>query len=344
MNLKQLAASLGLSQTTVSRALNGYPEVSEDTRQRVRDAATLLDYRPNANARRLATGRAGAVGIVYTASEGYGPHTVEFLGGLGARLAEDEIDVLVSTADSIEGELSAYRRAAQTKKVDCVILHSPRPNDPRVPLLQELGIPFILHGRTDSATPIAWLDIDNHAVSERAALYLIGQGHRDIALVNGPRGFTFSAHREAGFRTALSDSGITLHPGLLAHGVFADETGYRLAQTMLERSPRPTAFLASSMMTALGVFRAIRAAGLELGRDVSMIAHDDVFPYLNADTMVPAMSTTRSSIRSAGTRIAELALQLLGGKPADTIHELWPVDLVLRQSTGPGPAQASSRR
>lgn len=339
MNLKQLAASLGLSQTTVSRALNGYPEVNEETRQRVRDAATLLDYRPNANARRLATGRAGAVGIVYTTSEGYGPHTVEFLGGLGARLAEEEVDVLVSTADTIGDELSAYRRAAQTKKVDCVILHSPRPSDPRVMLLQQLGIPFILHGRTDTAAPIAWLDIDNQSVTERAAHYLVDSGHRDIALINGPNGFTFAAHREAGYRAALEASGIKLNPALLAHGVFADETGFRLAQAMLECTPRPTAFLAGSMMTALGVFRAIRAAGLELGQDVSMIAHDDVFPYLNADTMVPSMSTTRSSIRVAGTRIAELVLELIGGKPADSVHELWPVDLVLRQSTGPGPHQ-----
>ena len=72
------------------------------------------------------------------------------------------------------------------------------------------------------------------------------------------------------------------------------------------------------MMTALGVFRAIRAAGLELGKDVSMIAHDDVFPYLNADNMVPSMSTTRSSMRAAGARIAELLLQMQEGKrPAD---------------------------
>ena len=92
------------------------------------------------------------------------------------------------------------------------------------------------------------------------------------------------------------------------------------------------------MMTALGVFRAIRTAGLVLGKDVSMIAHDDVFPYLNADNMVPSMSTTRSSIRAAGARIGDLVLQLLAGKPAASIQELWPVELVLRESSGPPPA------
>jgi LacI family transcriptional regulator len=92
------------------------------------------------------------------------------------------------------------------------------------------------------------------------------------------------------------------------------------------------------MMMALGAFRAIRAAGLELGRDISMIAHDDVFPFLNPDRMVPTMSTTRSSIRAAGTRIAELSIEMLNGRAAESIHELWPVDLVIRASTGPAPA------
>jgi LacI family transcriptional regulator len=92
------------------------------------------------------------------------------------------------------------------------------------------------------------------------------------------------------------------------------------------------------MMMALGAFRAMRSAGLELGKDVSMIAHDDVFPFLNPDRMVPTMSTTRSSIRAAGTRVAELIMEILGGRDPQTIHELWPVDLVIRNSTGPAPA------
>jgi LacI family transcriptional regulator len=151
------------------------------------------------------------------------------------------------------------------------------------------------------------------------------------------RGRTFAEHREAGYRAALDARGVPVDPGLIANAVFTDEVAFRLAQSMLELRPRPTAFLAGSMMTGLGIFRAIRQAGLTLGRDVSMIAHDDVFPYLNADNMYPTMSTTRSSIRAAGVRIAELLMQLIGGKPAHTIHELWPVDLVLRQSSTQAP-------
>jgi LacI family transcriptional regulator len=335
MNLKELATNLGLSQTTVSRALNGYPEVNEATRQRVNDAAARLGYRPNASARRLATGRAGAFGIVYSTGQGYGPHTSEFLGGLGARLAAQEIDILVSTVDTLEEEMAAYRRAAASKRVDAVILHSPTPSDERAKVLIDLGLPFLLHGRTDIGSPVAWLDIDNRAATERATSHLLDLGHRRIALINGPRGPTFAEHREAGYRAAMAERGATVTPNLIANGTFTDETGFRFAQIMLEQSPRPTAILAGSMMTALGVFRAIRSAGLTLGKEVSMIAHDDVFPYLNADTMVPTVSTTRSSIRAAGSRAADLTLQILSGRKPEDIHELWPVELVLRESSGP---------
>lgn len=335
MRLKDLAEHLGLSQTTVSRALNGYPEVNEATRRRVSDAADTLGYRPNASALRLATGRAGAIGLVLRGADELGPHMSEFLSGVGSHMASREIDMLVTTVASQAEEMAAYRRLAASQKVDAVILHSPTTRDERAELLTELNIPFVLHGRTDIGHPVAWLDIDNAGALERATTHLLDLGHRRIALLNGLKDQTFAEHREQGYLAALAARDLPIDRTLMANGVFTDEAAFRTAHAMLERRPRPTAFLAGSMMTALGVFRAIRQAGLELGTDVSMIAHDDVFPYLNADNMYPTMSTTRSSIRQAGARIADLILQMLAGKPLAEVHELWPVELVLRESSQP---------
>jgi LacI family transcriptional regulator len=339
MKLKDLAAELGLSQTTVSRALNGYPEVNEATRERVSEAASRLGYRANVSARRLATGRAGAIGVTLPLQRSlhFGPHTSEFLSGISERMAQLEIDIVVTPLDA-DNEVPVFRRLAASKRVDAVVISAPTPDDDRIAALTELGLPFVLHGRApDVNVPHAWLDIDNEGAFRRATSHLIDLGHTNIAMINGPLDQTFAIHRERGFRQAMVARGLTPDPQIIGGGRFTDENGFRLAQAFLERTPRPTAVLAGSMMTALGVFRAIRAAGLELGRDVSMIAHDDVFPYLNADNMVPSMSTTRSSIRAAGARIAELLLQLQEGKPAGSIHELWPVELVLRESTGPAP-------
>ena len=336
MKLKDLAAELGLSQTTVSWALNGYPEVNESTRQRVSEAAQRFGYSANASARRLATGRSGAIGVALPLQRSlhFGPHVSEFLSGISERLAQKEIDLLVAPLDS-DDEMPVFRRLAESRRVDAVIISAPTPHDPRIKALSELGLPFILHGRCEIDVPHAWLDIDNEGAFRRATSHLIDLGHKHIALINGPEDQTFAIHRLRGYRDALLSRGLTYDPQLVGGGRFTDENGFRLAQAFFERRPRPTAFLAGSMMTALGVFRAIRLAGLTLGKDVSMIAHDDVFPYLNADNMVPSMSTTRSSIRAAGLRIADLLLQMVEGKPPETIQELWPVELVLRESTGP---------
>lgn len=338
MKLKDLAQQLGLSQTTVSRALNGFPEVSETTRQRVMEAAEQFGYRANDSARRLATGEAGAIGIALPRRQSlhFGPHMSEFLSGISERLAERGIDLLLSPLD-VDDEISAYRRMASSRRVDAVILSAPKPNDPRVKALTELELPFIVHGRAEVDIPHAWLDIDNEGAIRRATNHLIDLGHTRIAMINGPEDQTFAIHRDRGYKAALRERGLPVDPSLIAAGSFTDENGFRFAQAFLERNPAPTAFLAGSMMTALGVFRAIRSAGLQLGRDVSMIAHDDVMAYLNADNMVPSMSTTRSSMRAAGARIAELVMQMRAGKPAGSINELWPVELVLRESTAPPP-------
>lgn len=337
MKLKDLAATLGLSQTTVSRALNGYPEVSEETRERVQEAARRAGYRANVSARRLATGRVGAVGVFLPArgTIEVGPHTSEFLSGLASRMAPEEIDIVVSPVET-DDEVRAYRRMASSRRVDAVVIASPKlMHDERLRVLTEMGMPFVLHGRTQSDIAHAWLDIDNEGAVERATNHLLDLGHRHIAMINGTAGQTFAEHRTRGYRKAHAARRLVADPRFASNGLFTDEVGFRQTQAFLQMTPRPTAILAGSMMTALGAFRAIRSAGLTLGRDVSMIAHDDVFPYLNPDNMVPSMSTTRSSIRAAGSRIGDLILQVLSGQPVDTIHELWPVELVLRESSGP---------
>lgn len=335
MNLKEFAIKLGLSQTTVSRAMSGYPEVKAQTRARIETAALEYGYHPNKAAIGLATGRAGAIGYVLRSSTEFGPHTSEFMGGFGTTLEKEGIDILVSTVDSREAEINTYKRLAASKRVDAIILHSPDERDERVPLLKKLGLPFVLHGRTQSDTPYHFLDIDNYGAIHKATAYLLDMGHRQIAFINGVQGRRFSGDRDKGFKDAHSERSMPYDIALFGNGQFTDEMGFRFTTGFLEKTTRPTAIIAGSMMSALGAIRAVRSAGLTLGHDISLIAHDDVFPYLSADNMVPTLSTTRSSIREAGVRVGEMLLEIMSGKFNETFEEVWPVDLVLRQSTEP---------
>ncbi|MBO9196359.1 substrate-binding domain-containing protein [Rhizobium sp. 16-449-1b] len=335
MKLREFAKQLGLSPTTVSRALSGYPEVSEVTRARVAEEAVRLGYRPNVNAVRLKTGRAGAIGVVMGRAGEF--HFAEFMAGMAERLLTEDTDILViPMADPDHNdEMQLYRRLVESQRVDAIIVHSPRPNDERIALLHKLGMPFLVHGRSDIDVPHAWLDIDNEGAVRRATSHLIDLGHTRIAMINGRPGATYALHRDKGYREALQSRGIELDPQLIASGNFTDELGFRFARSLLEQANPPTAIVAGSMMTALGVYRAVRSLGLQVGREVSVIAHDDVFPYLTADNMAPSLSATRSSMRAAGTRCADLVLQLVSGRSPLEIHELWPVELILRESTAP---------
>ncbi|MDH4414275.1 MAG: substrate-binding domain-containing protein [Rhizobium sp.] len=341
MKLKEFAREIGLSPTTVSRALSGYPEVNEATRARVMEEAARLGYHPNINAVRLATGRAGAIGVVMTKAGDY--QFSEFMSGMADRLSGEDIDILITPmAEHDTGdEIQLYRRLAESRRVDAVVIHSPRPRDPRIALLHQLKLPFIVHGRSETEIPHAWLDIDNEGAIRRSTEHLLDLGHRRIALLNGREGLTFTLHRLAGYKAALAERGVPFDPKLVTHGTFTDEIGFRYARSALEQRPRPTAFVAGSMMTALGVYRAARSMNLVLGRDISVIAHDDVFPYLTAENMAPSLSTTRSSLRAAGSRITDLLLQMLSGREASDIGELWPIELILRETSRPVPKDAA---
>lgn len=335
MNLKEFAKSIGMSQTTVSRALSGYPEVKQETRARILKLAAELGYHPNRSAAGLATGRAGAVGIVLREGRGFDPNTTEFMAGLGSRLETRQIDILITVVEDREGELNAYQRLAGSKRVDAVILHTPTVDDPRMEFLKRLKMPFIVHGRGEEGGFYPWIDIDNFGAIYRATSYLLDIGHHTIGIINGGKGDIFAEHREQGYRKALRERNIPIRDDLIVNGAFIDDVGYRTMQDFLGLPQPPTAVLAGSMMTALGVMRAVRSADLQLGRDISLIAHDDVFNYINADNMVPTVSTTRSSMREAGIRIGDILLQMLGGRDVSGHSEIWPVELVLRESTAP---------
>lgn len=325
---------LDLSQTTVSRALNGYPEVSEETRRRVADAAKRHGYRPNPSARRLATGKAGMIGHVMPtgASVDIDPHFVEFLSGLGDYARANDLDLVLSPADAGDEE-TTYARVVANKQVDALYLSAPRHADGRVALVQQLGIPYIVHGRSEGlGFDYPFLDIDNEAAFNEATRLLVQLGHKRIALVNGDDAQTFAIFRERGVRRGLEASGLVLPPASVRSVAMTEENGYRATRSLLEQSEPPTAIICSSLIMALGVVRAVRDLRLAVPGDLSIVAHDDVFPWLKPENFSVPLTATRSSIRAAGRRIAERLAARISGAETGALGEIWPVDLVVRRS------------
>lgn len=341
VNLKELSLRLNLSQTTVSRALNGYPEVSPQTRQRVSDMAEKLGYAPNSQARRLATGRSMAIGHVIPRSihEMMNPIFLEFIAGAGETYAEHDYDMILSVVDDHKEE-DAYRQIASRKKADGVIIHGPGANEHRHQLLAELGLPFVVHGRIPGAEETtSWIDMNNRRAFERATNLLIDLGHTRIALLNGLETMDFAKRRRAGFESALAARGLTASPELMCSADMTEPYGCDNALEMLSLPAPPTAFLVSSMITAIGVARAVGQMGLKTGRDISIITHDDALSFLPNSGDVPIFTCTRSSVRHAGQKAAELLLDLVAHPERGPTSLHFEADLIIGQSTGPCPHQ-----
>jgi LacI family transcriptional regulator len=340
MNLKELASKLGLSPTTVSRALNGYPEVNEATRERVLAAAKRHNYRPNTRAIRLATGRALALGHVIplaTRHEMVNPIFADFIAGAGEVYSRGGYDLLMSVVPD-DDEEHTYRDLHARGAVDGVILHAPRLDDPRIPLLTSIGLPFVVHGRsTGAALPYPWVDVNNRRAFRRATDFLLDMGHRRIALINGLEFMDFAIRRRNGYLEALSARGLEADPLLMSSDEMTEARGYRAADRMLALPDRPTAIIVSSMISAIGARRAAEARGLRLGHDISIIIHDDDLSYLKNGDDVPIFTATRSSVREAGRQAAAMLLDIVAGtseRPRETLLE---AELIIGQSTGPAP-------
>lgn len=336
MSLKKIAEELGLSLTTVSRALNGYPEVAESTRQAVRAAAERLRYAPNASARGLARGRADAVGVVFpiTTSDLGDEQFLEVAASMSERFIREGMDLLIISA-SARDELAAYERAITGRRIDAFVVARTRVQDVRLNLLQERGVPYVAYGRTETFQPheYAWFDFDNQAGARMAAQRLLDLGHRNLGFLGAPPEYNFGAQRFAGFRDTVVAGGGRLAPESVQRCALDRRSGYGAMQRLLSLENRPTAVLVDNNLAGVGAVHAVLHSGLLLGRDLSVIVYDG----LGADSVIRSAITSvkQPTPASTGTTIAELTLARLRGEPVAQLHELRMPALEAGDSDGP---------
>ncbi len=330
-SLRSLALDLGLSITTVSRALDGYQDVAATTRDRVAKAAAAAGYRPNSAARRLRKGSSETIALVMPTEPGrfYEPVFVDLLSVIGERLAARHYDLMLLAARPGADETAAYARIIKDRRADACIVVRTRRHDERIAMLQAAGLPFVCHGRTETRTPYVYVDGDGETGFREITSRLIGLGHGRIAHLGAPDVFTFAELRARGWHMAMRAAGLA--DDLKTICASTEEAGEMAASALLAGPDRPTALICATDRIAIGAVRAAQAAGLIVGRDIAVTGHDNI--HASGFTN-PALTTMELDVRSVGESLADKLLCLIENGMPDRPGEIFQLRHVLRASSG----------
>ncbi|QYK41812.1 MAG: substrate-binding domain-containing protein [Paracoccaceae bacterium] len=274
--LKTLAAATGLAIATVSRALKDAPDIGGDTKQRVREAARLLGYRPNRAGVRLRTGKTNVIALVLSAEPDVMNHTSRLIYSIAEALRGTAYHLIVTPFFPEQDPMEPVRYIVETESADGIILNQTRPDDPRIRYMAERGFPYATHGRTDMGIDHPFFDFDNEAYARIGVAALVERRRRRLMLIPPRRGQTFAGHMIAGFSDAAAELGVTFE---VAEGITSDMPGKAVEEAVLDRMqrmPRPDGFLVGSTVAAMAAIAGAERAGLVTGRDFDLVAKEAI--------------------------------------------------------------------
>ena len=332
VTIKDVAKRVGRSITTVSRALNDYDDVSEETRRLVKQVAAEMGYVPSSIAQKLQKQQADTIGVILPT---YGPRFSdpffsEFLAGIGNTAAKQGFDLLVSTRAPGDEEINAYLNKIRSRRVDGFIIVRTRRHDPRITLLQEQAFPFAAFGRTESDNTFPLVDEDSEQGMRLVVNHLIEQGHTRIACITAPDDLMFACYRRQGYIAALQAHNLSLEPSLVVAGDLTQRSGKQAAQQLLSLSRPPTAIAACNDLMAIGAISAAQEQGLTVGKDIAITGFDDI-PW--AENTHPSLTTVHQPIYRIGTMVCQMLIQLIRGEPLSQQQVILQPSLIVRQSS-----------
>ncbi|MFI6228324.1 LacI family DNA-binding transcriptional regulator [Micromonospora echinospora] len=334
--LDAVAARAGVGRGTVSRVVNGSPQVSPEARAAVQQAIAELGYVPNRAARALVTQRTDSVALVVSES-GERVFTEPFFAGIvrgiSSGLLETPMQLWLAMAQSpVERERVEHHLTNQ--HVDGVLLLSLHDADPLPTLLEERGLPTVLGGRParmlrPGAQPAYFVDVDNVGGARQAVEYLAAQGRRRIATIAGPQDMGAGLARLTGYREAVAATGGQVDPAMIAYGDFSEGSGTACMRRLLESCPDLDAVFAASDLMAHGALRALREAGRRVPDDVAVVGYEDSPLARQSD---PPLTTVFQPVEEMGRQMAHLLVARIRGEDLPAPYVLLDTHMVPRAS------------
>lgn len=335
VTIREVARRAGVSIATVSYVLNESAPISEETRARVLAAAAELGYRPSALARGLRARQSHTIGYSWhhVPRDRWHPILDPFLYSM-AQAAEAEGYHILTFAQPADGDpWRPYQELMLTGRVDGFILSETNRDDPRIRYLLDHDFPFVAFGRANEEWDFPYVDVDNAAGTRMAVEHLVELGHRRIAVIAWPEDSLTGSYRLQGYLEGMTAAGLPVDPDWIIRTEHAEAAGRQAMQMLLALPPdrRPTAVVTMSDLMAIGAMNALYEAGLQPGRDVSVVGFDDV-PM--AQYLRPPLTTLRQPIAEVGAKVVEMLLKLIRGEPLPERRVLLPPRLIVRESSG----------
>jgi LacI family transcriptional regulator len=332
--IKDVAKALNLSITTVSRALDGYDDVADSTRELVIKTAHKMGYTPNRAARQLRRQQTDTIGYILPTEKPQfaDPFYSEFIAGLGDTAAANNFDLIVSAAppDS-PSEKALYERWVQGRKVDGIIVNRTRLLDWRVQYLAERKTPFVSLER--SQLPVEFIGVETETNQGMIELisYLANQGHSRIAYIGASPDLKIEYDRHLGYQVGLQEAQITSDPSLTIRANLTPEGGYQAARQLLALVNAPTAIVCVNDLTAIGAMHAAHESGLKVGRDIAIAGFDGIADSAHTQ---PPLTTLDQPVYEIASRLVNMLLSLIKGDLLSERQVKIQPKLLIRPSTG----------
>lgn len=329
--IRDVARKLNLSITTVSRALDGYDDVAEQTRQLVIKTAKEMDYVPNRAARQLRRQKAETMGfIIPSISKRFDEaFFTEFIAGLGEELSTRNFDLLVSNATTEDGERNLYHRWVNSHKVDGFILNRVHRHDWRVSYLSQEGIPFVALGKSHDGTDYPCIRIEGADVYLSLVQHIQENGFSRFAFVGGPSDLMDHIERLQWFKSALKKCNLPIDPTNVVSTEMSSTGGYEATRTLLTCSMPPDAILCASDEIAFGALHAAHEQGLSIGTDLAVVGFDGVQDAKHSE---PPLTTLDIPVFDIARQLVDMLLKTIAGEVVESPVYIKPT-LLIRPST-----------
>lgn len=327
--IADIARLAGVSKSTVSRALNDSPLISDEMKAKIRSLAREHNFQINAPARRLSMKQSRTIAFVthayhkdFSVADLFG---LEIMGGISAGLASREYDMLVIHVDPHDTKWA--HQYFDTGRVDGFILMTSTRKQSHVKALMEVGAPFIIWGVPQPKQKYCSVSGDNVTGGRLAAAHLINRGSQRVGFIGGPSYEIEVQHRLAGYEEALNDAGREIDQILIEYGDFSNTSGADAMRRLLKKAPEIDAVFVNSDLMAIAAMDVIREEGRRVPEDLAVVGYDDLSISEHSN---PPLTTIRQNIPLAGKVLAQNLIEYLQTGMVTNVSI--PVELIVRKS------------